>query len=624
LDSLWRLSRLSGGVMSVLILSCVLTVGQVQVSSAATARSALAQNPAVDTPIEMAWSWVQSMLRTPSRVESTSVLMPEREYPTDWIDQVKGTFLVRGVSRPPVVPASVALGAQSTAAATDPAFRGVITGRITLEPQENRWVVQAYRMSAGHRWQVPAQSLVRLDGSFDIDVSDVEPGPGSWQFGLLDALTGYAPVGVPWPSTGTYSGWQIRSFATTDRLYLSETQPASVDGTFSFDSTAPGAKSFQLVATAGGDNDPPEKVLAEYAPVTGLVRSFAAPSDSGAVDGPMAATSYSYDQALAVQAALVMDDLPTARLLAQGLLTLQTTSGPQAGGFISAAPQSNPAAGQRVFRTGNTAVALYALLSYLRSDQQSDPEHGGLMSAAQQAADWLLRQQVISGPMSGLLTGGWGEAGSSLQDPLPRLPFASTEHNLDAWQALSLAGRVLACQRCAATADALHDAIGSILWDPNAAHFSQGMQPGGRDSVDALDVNSWGSIFLDGTGQHDLAALSMTHTSAFAVSDSPISGFLAFRPQSGIPTPVPAVWFEGSFGVALAQARHGDDLAHDNTMAALEPAQRNDGSFPIATSPDSARDLITASGIASTAWFILASRPNHPNAIWAAPPDAGR
>ena len=240
--------------------------------------------------------------------------MPEREYATDWISQVKGTYLVRGVPRPPVVPASVALGAQSAAAATDPAFRGLLKGRITLQPQENRWVVQAYRMSDGYRSRVPVQSLVRPDQTFDIDVSDVDPGPGSWQFGLLDALKGYSPVGVPWPSTGTYSGWEIKSFATTDRLYLIDTQSASVDGTFSFDSTAPGAKSFQLVATAVGDNDSPEKVLAEYAPMTGLVRSFAAQSDSGAVDGPTA-NSYSYDQALALQTALVMDDLPTARVL---------------------------------------------------------------------------------------------------------------------------------------------------------------------------------------------------------------------------------------------------------------------------------------------------------------------
>jgi hypothetical protein len=220
--------------------------------------------------------------------------------------------------------------------------------------------------------------------------------------------------------------------------------------------------------------------------------------------------------------------------------------------------------------------------------------------------------------MSGLLTGGWGEPGSSPTNPPPRVPSVSTEHNLDAWHALSLAGRVIACQRCAAAADSLHQAIVSILWDPNGPHFSQGMQPEGRDTVDPLDVNSWGSIFLDATGQHDLAALAMTHISAFAVSDSSISGYLAFRPQPGIPPPVPAVWFEGSFGVALAQERNGDHHGQQKTLAALDPAQRPDGSFPIATSTDSVRGLSKASGIAPTAWFILASRPNHPSAIWAA------
>jgi hypothetical protein len=94
---------------------------------------------------------------------------------------------------------------------------------------------------------------------------------------------------------------------------------------------------------------------------------------------------------------------------------------------------------------------------------------------------------------------------------------------------------------------------------------------------------------------------------------------LAFRPQPSIPDPLPVSWLEGSFGVALAQARFGDLTGYVQTMSALAVAQRPDGSMPMASSPDSARELTTDSALAATTWFILASRPDHPDSLWAAP-----
>lgn len=608
--------RFSGHAARAIVLCSLVTAGHIWSASASAKEVPAAVSSEADLEIHRAWWWVRSMLGTPTRVESTSVITPQREYPADWTARVTGTFQVRGVALPPVVPASVELDPESAAAAAVLGFRGVVTGRITLAPQQNRWIVHAYRVWNGHRSQVPVQALVRPDGTFTIDVSAVEPGQGHWQFGVLDALAGYATVGVPWPSKGTYRAWEIRSFATTDRRYLIGTEPAAADGTFSFDSTTPGTKTFQLVAVEPPENSPGDRVLAEHAPPTGLVRSFASMLGPGVPDDPATAKTYSYDQALALQTSLVMNDPPTAQTLLYGLISLQTKYGPQAGGFLSAAPQSNPAGGRPVYRTGNTAIAAYALLSYLRSSQGSDAERPTVRRAAEMAVDWLLRQQLQTGPMTHLLTGGSGPAESSMTDPAERLLFASTEHNVDAWQALSLAGRVLHCQRCAAAADVLQHAIVNILWDPTSAGFSQGMRPDGRDTVDPLDVNSWGSVFLGAIGQSELATACLKRTSLFRISDSQISGYLAFRPQPAIPDPVSSVWFEGSFGVALAQARHGNVSASHETVRGLQAAQRPDGSFPVATSADSDRDLTTASAVAPTTWFILASRPDHPDSIW--------
>ncbi|MET0862975.1 MAG: hypothetical protein ABWZ98_01440 [Nakamurella sp.] len=592
-------------------LCCLFTIAQLGITVPAAGASA--QQTPGDAEVKLAWSWVRSMLGTPTRVESTSTLLPAQEYPVDWVGRVHGTFLIDGVPTPPVVPAAVALEPESAIRAEAPSFRGVVSGHIAVRPEQDRWIVQAYRRVDGVSSPVPVQALVRSDGTFDLDVSTIEPGPGSWQFGLLDAFDGYAPVGVGWPSAGTYQGWEVRTFATTDRRYLVASQPASADGSFDFENSAPGTKTFQLVVTSPSGSPGAEKVLAEAAPVTGLLRSTADPADLET------STSHTYDQALAVQTALVMADLPTAKLLMRGLLALQTRSGPQAGGFISAAAQANPAAGEPVYRTGNTAVALYSMISYLQRIRDAGQEATVIRSAANRAADWLLRQQVTSGAMTGLLTGGWGEIGANgVLDPQTRLSFASTEHNLDAWHALSRAGSVLACARCTAAAHSLRMAILNILWDPSRNGFTQGMRPEGRDTVDPLDVNSWGSIFLDAIHQPGLAGRSLNRTTAFTVSDKSTTGYLAFRAQPAIPNPVSTVWFEGSFGVALAQSRHHDVAGYRTTMEGLRFAQRPDGSFPMATSPDVDLELSTASAVAATAWFILASRPSHPDSLWAA------
>ena len=186
-------------------------------------------------------------------------------------------------------------------------------------------------------------------------------------------------------------------------------------------------------------------------------------------------------------------------------------------------------------------------MSYLHRTGESEPDAPAIRQAADQAADWLLRQQLSTGPMAGLLTGGWDQAGV---EGGTRLPFASTEHNLDAWHALSRAGEVLNCQRCTAAANTLHDAILAILWDSSGGGFLQGMQPDGPDRVEPLDVNSWGSIFLDAIGRPDLAATSLGRTAAFAVSDQSLSGYLAFRPQPTMPEP-------GAVGMAGGVLRGG-------------------------------------------------------------------
>lgn len=551
-------------------------------------------------PRALAWTWVTSLLHAPSAATTPSTITPARDYPTDWTGPVAGTITLSGVTPPAVQPAAVTLDTASAAAAADSDFRGAVTGRVTLPAVANRWILQAYRVDGGIVRQAPAQALAASDGTFRLDLGAVgDTGPGRWEFGVLDAAASYAPTGERWPAAGTWTGWEVRSYAITDRPYFLGATPARADGSFTFPSSAPGRKMFQLVATGSGT----ETLLAEYRPTTGLIRT---------PDGtPGSATAHAYDQALAVQTALVLGDRTTADQLTAGLLRLQTTSGPQAGGFVATAPQGNPEAATPIYRTGGHAVATYALLSAIQELPAGDPRQQQWRSAASAAVGWLLAQRVTDGPNAGLVTGGWGRDG----DTGTRIDWISTEHNLDTWHALHLATTVLSCGPCGPAADALKSAVLQRLWQAGGG-FVQGATPTGVDQVRPLDGQTWGAIWLTAIGRSDLAATALADIPAYRVTDQGIAGVLAFKAQPAMPNPTPTVWFEGSFGLVLAQDRVGDTAGRDATLAALAAGQRPDGSFPVATTADPARELTTQSSVAATTWFLLAQNGSHPRGLW--------
>lgn len=589
---------LLGGLALLQGLSAVADSGAGQ-SPESVPAGAVAEAAAGD-PASRAWSWITSLDHAPSAVTTPSTIAPARDYPADWTGPVAGSFTLAGVTAPSVTPAAVELDASSAAAARSDGYRGVVTGRVGLTPASGRWILQAYRVQGGSVRQFPAQSLAAADGTFRLDLSvGGDPGAGRWEIGVLDAASAYAPTGQRWPAASTYVGWEVRSYAVTDRPYLLGSTPARTDGTFEFTSSAPGRKMFQLVAVSGGR----ESVLAEYRPTTGLVRTPDANPDS--------ATAHAYDQALAVQAALVMGDGAATDLLTGGLLRLQTTGGAQRGGFVATAPQANPAAAAPIYRTGGHAVATYALLSVIRSLPANDPRQTSWRAAATSAVDWLMAQRLATGPNAGLFTGGWGTDGA----PGTRIDWVSTEHNLDAWQALDLAASVLPCASCRTAADALQSTILARLWLPGGG-FAQGARPDGLDTVRPLDVQTWGAIWLAGIGRGDLAAAALADIPAYRVTDQGIDGLMAFKPQPAIPHPARTVWFEGTYGYAMAQARTGDTAGQRATLAALAAGQRSDGSFPVATSADPDRELTTQSSVAATAWFLLARAGTDPRSLW--------
>ncbi|MEO5746237.1 MAG: hypothetical protein ABIQ53_16850, partial [Terracoccus sp.] len=279
---------------------------------------------------------------------------------------------------------AVALTGMPAAAATG--------GNLELDrtSEESAW--SWLRSQLGTGTEVTTSSRIQPERSY----------PASW----TDQVEGhFVLVGVEPPTVGhelvdgvpVYQNLRVQALVVTDTTYLIATVPARADGTFSFPWSRPGTKVFRLVDTSS------DAVLAEFAPRTGLVRSFGVDASH-----PLSGRTFAYDQALALLAADSLGHRDTARHLADGLLRLQTRHGPQAGGFISSAAALNPAAGRPEYRTGIHAVATYALLAHLRSLPRLDPRRAELAAAAHCAVDWLLDQQANDGPLRGLVTGGHG------------------------------------------------------------------------------------------------------------------------------------------------------------------------------------------------------------------------
>lgn len=542
---------------------------------------------------DAAWRWIASQSGSGTTVTSASQISGARAYPADWTGAVSGTFTPHGVSAPVEGASPIVV---DTPAAVPGSYAGVVTGHLTATPSPGRWIVQAYRDTPSGRVQVPLQTLVDPAGDFRIDLGAVNnPPAGSWALGLLDAHNAYTPSGTAWPDPGVYTGWQVRAYVVTDTAYLVGQQPARSDNTFSFADSRPGTKVFQLVDTATG------KVLAEQAPDFGLLRSQAGST-----------RVYTYDQALAVITGL--DVGADVDPLVSGLRALQRPDG----SFAESADVRNPAAADPISRTGIDAVAGYALLRAAQAMAADDPDRAVVLAAARSGVERLVARQRPDG----LIGAGTGDhrADGSL-DPAAVPGWVSTEHNLDAWQTLHLAGTVLT----GASADAgfapavtrLAAAIVSSLWDAQAGRFRQGRAADGTaDTTDPLDVSSWGALFLTASGHPDLAAQALAHTATFRSERAGQSGYRAYYPQPAFPQAIANVWAEGSAGVVLARARTGDTTGAAADLARLAGVQRPDGSLPYAVATDDSTSMSSAPSVAATAWFVLVLLPSGRPSIW--------
>jgi len=558
---------------------------------------------------DQAMNWLHSMVETRTDITSSSTIMPSEEFNPEYTGAISGTFTLNGSTYPVKSDASIQITSPTTLPNT---YAGVVQGKVVPAPEAFRWIIQVYKRTSGGDVQVAKQALADgSTGEFTIDLSDISSPPvGQWVFGILDASAGYAEYGTKWPSQSYYDGLEVQQKLVTDSIYDWNSTRALVDNTFTFPNSNTGKKLFRLVDVESGS------VLAEHVEKTGLIRSFEIDSSDPEYGTALQNQSYVYDQAVALFAAIGENDEVLADVLAKGMVHLQETTGPLAGGFVFAAPQLSPTYRDELIRTGAHAFAVDALLSYIQKfpNAQNVAEYRLAAEAGLAFIDSLLS---VNGTTEGLYLGGYGDytGPSGSFDASVVIPWASTEHNIDIWNTFVKADKVLgSTSGYGEKANALSSAIMSKLYSAPEQRLFQGMQPSGVDTSDPLDVNSWGAMHLYSVGKYDEALGALARVENFEATSDGVTGYAPFYDSAGYPGAVPTVWFEGSYGVALAQYRLGDYDSYRTLLTALAAGQESDGSFRYATDDDVAYSITTRKSVASTAWFILATTGR--SALW--------
>lgn len=405
------------------------------------------------------------------------------------------------------------------------------------------------------------------------------------------------PTHSPTPPTVYYTNLAIELYAVLDAEYLLSTiSEVNANNTFHFDSSSVGTKLLRLRDTSTNE------VLAEYYEPTGLIRSYQYQSGEGGYGTSAGQLTYIYDQALTLIFAISKNDKTWSDQLVDGLSLAQTKDGVNKGAFPFSVPQLGPTTASPIYRTGAQSVVTYALLKY----QQKYSGNSTAVDTTQKALDYLQTMKATSGNNSDLYTGGAGRS----DNPSYIVPWASTEHNIDTWHTLYLAGKVLNSQTYINYANSLKNTILSKLWNPTLQRFNQGY----NDTADALDINSWGAIFLNAIGEYEKAEQALANAESFKVTVGSTTGYTPYLADRGYPGTTPTVWYEGTYEVALShfftEGLNGSSTIISNVIN----DQTAEGAWHYATTADDIYEMGTARSVASTTWYLLSSI--HPIGIW--------
>jgi len=198
-------------------------------------------------------------------------------------------------------------------------------------------------------------------------------------------------------------------------------------------------------------------------------------------------TGFTYDNALAVIAYTLADDLTNARDILNALDSFQLPDG----SWYDAIDQATGIAVDAARSSGNQAWVLYAICVY--TDQTEDVTY---LPLAENVASWLMARQDVDGG----ITGGIGSDGTERT-------WTSTEHNIDAYFAFKLLHHITNNTQYRDVKTGCKSWLLQVAWNPTEGRFHRGE----NDPIFALDVNTLGALFLNDIQDNAKQDQVMTH-----------------------------------------------------------------------------------------------------------------
>jgi phage-related protein len=528
--------------------------------------------------------------------------------------------------RPGDVRSYYALGYATSA----PQFTGVVLGNDGTGGSLISGTLHSFTAKPGFTYQILvtnetdveycwALAPVSAAGPFSIDRG--LPFDGKIKLRLVEQANGcsVAVVGQVWAQenaadAGAYPDLRIEYRAITAGIPAAPDfiQPAQLDRTWQADLTGGGAVGRVSLVHVNS-----KRIIGEYTMPTGLMRSFIVPPDEAGQDTTSVYydgfldSCFLYDQAVALVALLQMGERAAAVQMVDALLTVQNPDG----SFPFSVTQAELYTHDADFtRTGAVAWVCYALLLCA-----SDDFVGWFPNWPGGAAQSCLNYVLTFLNSIGTVNGGKGQYVDGVLDPSFMVPWWATEHNIDTWWCLDLADQLYgsATVNYRGIADTMQATMlrNGFGWDNSKHIFWQGGTAGTGgtntpDNMHALDTHSWGAVLLEkwGNASHDPAVSLQRANDLYYVTDVPsgLSGFTTFIPVDGaLAGTIETPWYEGSFGVVVAERGNDTDLAA-SLMETLIAAQRPDGSYLYALQNDPVNDIHAWPCIIAGAWNILA------------------
>jgi hypothetical protein len=335
-----------------------------------------------------------------------------------------------------------------------------------------------------------------------------------------------------------------------------------------------------------------------------------------------------YDAALAALVFMRAGERARAARLLSGMEAVQREDGALPFSFTLPAP--DPA--RFHVRSGTIAWVGYAAAEYLDAEA-GGPERDRIASLAHRAAAYLLAHQrdAPEDPRDGLVTGGFGTVVYELDHGALRerfvpgeVPWASVEHNVDAWFFFTRFAKLTGNVVVRSAADRIARALAARAWDPAHGQMVRGFGDRGPDPELALDCASWGALFFHASGDAARARTSadtadrryasfdpktrarghLPHVQGPLLEGRTLSDHLGDRLSVRDWEHLSAVWPEGSAGAALAAARAGRPDRARAILDGLEPLRARDGSLPTFT-VEVPFAFDTQPSVAGTAWVEL-------------------